>query len=112
MSTFTPPSVNDLPPVLPDGDPEQTRESVRLFRFFRARPSGVNVYLYKLGSLSEAAHGRVTEDDPITLYDTAGQPTTNGWEDLEVVFYGGHGPTTLISDWETVLTDAGYTVDP
>lgn len=81
-----------------------------LFRFFRARPRGVNVYLYKTGTPSEAAHGRVTEDHPISLYDANGVLTTNGWEDLEQVFWGGTGPYTLISDWASVLTAAGYSV--
>lgn len=81
-------------------------------RFYKARPAGVNVYLYKTGSLSATAHGRVSEDDPIALYDANGVMTSNGWDDIEVVFWGGHGPTTLIKDWSTVLTNAGYTVDP
>ena len=112
MSTFAPSSVNEAPPVLPDGDPDQTEGQVRLFRYYKARPTGVNVYLYKAGSPSAIAHGRVTEEDPITLYNSAGVATSTGWEDIEVVFYGGHEPTTLIRDWEDVLTAAGYTVTP
>lgn len=111
MSTFTPPSANEAPNVLPDGDPEQTPLAVRLMRFYRSRPTGINVYLYKAGSLSEAAHGRVTEEDPVALYDsTTGVLTTNGWDDIEMVFWGGHGPYDLISDWASVLSGAGYTV--
>lgn len=97
--------------MLPAGDPDNG-EGVRLFRFFRARPAGINVYLYKANSLSAAHWGRVTESDPITLYDANAVPTTNGWDDLEIVFWGGSGPYTLINDWATVLTNAGYTVDP
>lgn len=111
MSTFTPPSRTENPPVLPDGDPDNG-EGVRLFRFFKARPAGINVYLYKAGSVSEAKWGRVTEIDPIALYDSNAVATTTGWSDIETVFWGGSGPYTLIRDWEQVLTDAGYHVDP
>lgn len=104
--TFVTPAVNDVPPTLPNdwdlGD--------RLFRFFRARPSGVNVYLYKAGSLSAVAHGRVDETDPIALYDTNGVVTTNGWEDLETVFWGGCQPVEVTDEQATVLTAAGYTI--
>jgi hypothetical protein len=79
-------------------------------RFYRARPVGVNVYMYRVGTLSATAHGRVTEDDPIALYDSDGVMTSDGWSDIEMVFWGGTGPYALQSDWATVLTDAGYTI--
>ena len=110
MATFAPPTRNEQPPVLPEGDPDQTEGAFRLFRFYKARPTGVNVYMYKIGSLFAAARGRVTEEDPVTLYDSNAVMTSNGWDDIEVVFWGAHAPTTLIDDWATVLTAAGYIV--
>lgn len=110
MSTFTPPTVSDVPPVLPEGDPEQSDLAFRLYRFFRSRPSGVNVYLYKAGTVSATAHGRVTEDDPTTLYDSSGNATTDGWSDLQRVFWGGTTAVDVTSEEATLLTDAGYTV--
>lgn len=109
--TFTPPTRSEVPPVLPEGSPEQSEGAFRLFRFFRARPAGVNVYLYKSGSLSAAAHGRVTEDDPTALYDSLGVLTTDGWQDIEVVFWGGHAAVVVTSDQAVALTAAGYLVD-
>lgn len=107
---FTPSSVNEVPPVLPVGDPEQSAEAHRLFRFFRSRPAGVNVYLYKTGTLSATAHGRVTETDPVTLYDSSGNPTSNGWQDLELVFWGGCAAVEVTASQKSALESAGYTV--
>lgn len=104
---FAPPVVNDIPPALL---PEEPHMGDRLMRFFRARPSGVNVYMYRVGTLSEIAHGRVDETDPITLYDTHAVPVSNGWEDLERVFWGGCDPTEVTDEQAQALIDAGYIV--
>lgn len=110
MSTFTPSATTTVPAVLPDGDPEQTPAQRALYRFFGARPEGVNVYMYKAGSTSALAYGRVTENDPVAQYDSSGTLTSDGWEDIELVFWGGHGAVTVTSDQATALTAAGYTV--
>ena len=75
----------------------------------------MNVYLYKVGSttatsLAAQSLPRVSETDPISLYDSAGAVTTNGWDDLEIVFWGGTGPYTVTAAQATVLTAAGYTI--
>lgn len=111
MATFTPPAnATEVPPVLPVGDPEQSALGFRLFRFYRARPAGRNVYMYKAGSVSATAFGRVTETDPTSTYNSSGVATSNGWDDIEIVFYGGHGAVTVTSAQATALTNAGYTV--
>lgn len=86
-------------------------------RFFRARPEGVNVYIYKVGSTTAnylagltPSQGRVTEDDPVTLYDSAGVPTTNGWDDLEIVFWGGTNAVDITASQAAALVSAGYTI--
>jgi hypothetical protein len=71
----------------------------------------MNVYLYKSGSVSALAHGRVDETDPVTLYDSNGVATTNGWDDLELVFWGGHEAVEVTDAQAAALVGAGYTVD-
>lgn len=107
---FTPPVVSEIPPVFPDSDPEQTPGGFRLFRFFRSRPAGVNVYIYKSGSQSANAYGRVTENDPTAIYSSSGVAVSTGWEDIELVAWGGHGPVTVTADQKSALEAAGYTV--
>lgn len=97
-----------MPPILPEGDPEQSAGAFRLMRYYRSRPDGRNVYVYKLGSISATAFGRVTEVDPSTTYGSDGVATSDGWSDLQIVFYGGHAPQTIDSTMVTVLTNAGY----
>lgn len=110
MAIFTPPVDSaGVPPVLPVGDPEQSPGSYRLMRYYRSRPMGRNVYVYKAGSTTAVALGtQVTENDPVTQYDSNGNVTTNGWQDLQVVFYGGHAPQTINAAMVTLLTNAGY----
>lgn len=85
---------------------------MRLFRFFKARPAGINVYVYKTGSVSEATFGRVTETDPQATYSTAGVVLSTGWEDIQVALWGGHDNVEISQDVADALTLAGYTVDP
>jgi hypothetical protein len=77
-------------------------------RWYRSRPAGRNVYVYKAGSVSAKAFGRVTEVDPATTYGTTGQPTSNGWDDLQIAFYGGHAPQTVNATMAALLTAAGF----
>lgn len=111
MASFTPPTRSDIPPVLPEGDLEQNPVAFRLFRFFRARPSGINVFLYKNGTYSASRFGQVTETDPVAIYNSSGVAVSDGWEDLQLVFWGGHGAVIIDDDVAQLLVDAGYTVD-
>lgn len=106
MPTFTPSAISAVPPTLPDTD----GVAERLFRYYKSRPEGVNVYIYKAGSPAATAFGRVSENDPITVYNSAGVAISTGWEDLELVAWGGHGPITVNSDQAAALVAAGYTV--
>lgn len=109
MSVFTPPVLAaGVPPVLPVGDPAQSAVSYRLMRYYRSRPEGINVYVYRAGTVSATAFGRVTEVDPSTTYGSTGQPTSNGWDDIQVVFWGTHGAQEIDAAMVTLLTDAGY----
>lgn len=109
MSTFTPPvdSAAD-PPVLPVGDPAQSPGGYRLFRYYRSRPAGRNVYVYKLGTVSATNFGRVTEQDPSASYDTNGKLASNGWDDIQIIFWGGHSSQTVDAAMAALLTTAGY----
>ena len=102
MSTFTPPAQSTVPPILPSNDPDQTPEGFRLFRHYRSRPEGINVYL-----LSDDT---ITEDDPdqerVFWAEAEGTPY------VKRAFYGGHDDYDLTDAEATLLTDAGYTVTP
>lgn len=109
MATFTPPvDASGDPPVLPVGDPGQSPGAYRLMRWYRSRPVGRNVYVYKTGSVSATAFGRVTEIDPVTTYNSSGVMTSNGWQDIQVIFWGGHVPQTVDATMAALLTTAGY----
>lgn len=109
MATFTcPVDTAGDPPVLPVGDPAQTAASYRLMRYYRSRPAGRNVYVYKAGSISATTFGRVTEVDPAASYDASGNLSSTGWQDIQVVFWGGHAPQSIDAAMVTVLTNAGY----
>ncbi len=110
MATFTPPTVNDTPPVLPVGDPDQEPGAYRLFRHFRARPSGINVYQYRVGSGMQLAVGIISEVDPYSTYNADGSLASNGWDDLETVWWGGHDDVPITAAQSALLVAAGYTV--
>lgn len=110
MPTFSPPVVSDVPPVLPEGDPEQSGPAFRLFRYYRARPRGLNVYVYRAGTVSAGVFGRVTEVDPVTTY-TGGVATSDGWSDIEQVIWGGHAPVYVSDSVADALVAAGYDVN-
>jgi hypothetical protein len=97
--------------VLPDGDPEQDPIAARLFRYYRARPGGDgnNVYYRILsGKGTPAEVGEVTNTDPVTTYDSNGQPLVDGWSDVEHVWWAGHEAETITSAQETALIAGGY----
>lgn len=112
MATFTCPidTAGD-PPVLPVGDPGQSAASYRLMRYYRSRPVGRNVYVYKAGSVSATNFGRVTEIDPSTSYGPTGIMTSNGWDDIQIVFWGGHSPQTVDATMAALLTANGYSAN-
>jgi hypothetical protein len=104
---FTPRSRLENPPILPD-----SRGAARhLFRHYRTRPAGINVYMYRQGTVSAAQFGRVSEEDPETTYNSDGVAISNGWEDIEVVFYGGHDGVDVTAAQALLLESQGYTVD-
>ncbi len=109
---FTPPTLNQAPPVLPDGDPDNGEGGVRLFRFFRARPTGQTVYQYRAGSPMAVRLGEISETDPFALYDHTGTATTDGWQDVVTVFWGGCNPVEITDAQAVLLVAAGYHVDP
>lgn len=109
MATFTcPVDTAGDPPVLPVGDTAQSEASYRLMRYFSSRPAGENVYVYKTGSVSATNFGQATLQDPSTSYDTNGNIASNGWDDIQVVFWGGHAPQTINAAMVTILTNNGF----
>ena len=108
MSTFQAPSDSDGdPPVLPEGDPDQSQIGFRLFRYFNSRPAGRNVYYRETNGV-----GSVTETDPQTTYDSNGNVLVDGWSDVVHVWWGGHAAETVTAAQATALTNAGYTLGP
>lgn len=102
MSTFTPPSRNAVPPVLPTISADQSRLARRLFRHYRSRPEGINVYY-----LSD---GTITEDDPDGENVVWAQGDKVGATYVVTAWYGGHDDYQLTTAEATALTLAGYTV--
>ena len=95
MATFTPPvDANMVPPVLPD-----TRGVQRLlFQHYASTARGRNVYIIN-GAPGTGAGGTVTENSP------------TGYDVINRVFYGGHGPYTDVTAIEAaLLIAAGYVV--
>lgn len=76
-----------------------------LFRHYRSRPEGRNVYIYSDGSVSEVDPNGVTTQWQATDGDQTGIYIT-------ACFYGGHGAYPVTATQATLLTAAGYTVDP
>jgi hypothetical protein len=105
-TTFTPPGVSGVPPVLPYGHAEQSALGFRLFRHYRARPEGVNVYL-----LSDDT---ITEEDPDgsqvvwSRNDRTGDSINAKW--VVTAWFGGHDNYELTDHEAALLAAAGYTV--
>ena len=82
MPTFTPPTVNDVPPVYPSDEKNQDP-----WRFFADGPRGLNVWKLNDGSYTQA--------EPQTLANVA------------VVYHGGHIHPITAGE-AALLTAAGY----
>jgi hypothetical protein len=121
MSTFTPPTIQDWPQVLPDSTPLQKR----LYGHFQLRTRGVNVFKLSDGSYVQdtatAENSNTSVPYPWNLgtkdgvygwvHDQQHNITTTIANDpfIVSVYYGGHSYS--VDSVETAaLTNAGYTV--
>jgi hypothetical protein len=101
VATFTPPARSTaVPPILPYDGPDQSPAGRLLFRHYRGRPEGINVFLL--------SNGTITEEDPDsenTFWERGdGQPY------VMTAWYGGHDDYN-VTDYEAALLQAaGYTV--
>lgn len=103
MATFTPPvNASGVPSVLPVGDPEQTALGYKLFRHYKARPEGVDVFLYSDGS------ARTTPPDSRTSFWSAMDTTRTTQPYVTHAFWGGHAPETITTAEAALLTAAGF----
>ena len=105
MASFQAPTNEDgLPPILPSTRGIQRR----LFRFYRPRPEGINVYIY--------SDDTVSEDDPNgservwTIHDINVDNPNAAY--VTHVFWGGHEADPITDEEATLLTAAGYEVIP
>lgn len=103
MASFTPPAnATENPPTLPGSTPLQKS----LFRHFRARPAGINVYILN--------DDTVTEDDPDgtavvwVIGDRNGEAISAKY--VKRAFYGGATYTDVTDAESTLLVAAGYSV--
>lgn len=81
-------------------DEDATPLQRALFRHYRARPAGRNVYIYSNNTVSEL------DPDGETTFTTRHEGTPY----VTAFFQGGAGPYTITSAQATLLTNAGYTV--
>jgi hypothetical protein len=102
MGTFTPPAqAGGVPPTLP------RHPGNKLFQHYRARPEGINVFLY--------SDGTVSEDEPDgtdrvwSIRDRNGDAINATY--ITRCFYGGHDAYEISQAEADLLTNAGYTVD-
>lgn len=115
MATFTPPTAAVVPPFLPD----TTGPAKNLFKYFKARKRGVNVF--------KLSNGTYVQDYPTPENSNTaipypiipdGQPYATSWlysvptyfnQAVTVVttYYGGHSYTVSAAE-ATALTAAGY----
>jgi hypothetical protein len=83
VPTFTAPVSDLVPPILPD-----TRgPALGLFRHYKSRAQGRNVYI---------VNGVASENSP------------TGSDVVTRVFYGGHDPESITAAEAVILTAAGY----
>lgn len=111
MTHFSPPvQPHAVPPTLPDGDPDQDVLGARLMRFYAARPGGDgnNVYYRIVSAPGDPEVGSVTDQDPVTTYDTAGNVLVAAWSDVAQVWWAGHDPVEVTAPQATALVAAGY----
>lgn len=113
MPTFTPPvSSTGVPPVLPEGDPEQHPLGYRLMRYYSARPGGDgnNVYYRVVSGSGPSEVGEVTNVDPYTTYNSDGSVLVDGWSDVAHVWWAGHIGEEITVAQAVALANAGYMV--
>lgn len=103
MASFTPPAnATENPPILP----ESRGPAAALFRHYRGRPVGRNVFIYSDSTVSE-----VDPDGVSTFWqEVEGTPFITGHSAVSGVFYGGHDNQYVTAAQATLLTNAGYTV--
>lgn len=105
MPSFEAPAVDGVPSILPSTRGLQRK----LFRHYRSRPEGVNVFIYSDGTVSESEPNgstalwreadRTGDTEPTAPYVTH-------------VFWGGHEPEEVTEAEAALLTAAGYEVIP
>ena len=110
MATFTPPADNQtppadtsagsVPPVAVDSRDITDPLAQRLFRYYKTRRRGRNVFILK--------NGTVTENLPASSYNSDGTLNQEAWSQVDTIFWGGHGPQVITSAQQTTLTGAGY----
>ena len=96
MATFTPPATSTVPPVLPTS----SGVSYLLFRHYRTRPEGINVYVLSDGTVTE------TDPDGTNVYWQAAE----GSPYVTECFYGGHDAYNISDATAALLISEGYTV--
>lgn len=89
-----------MPPTIGSHDPTWSALGNRLFRHYRARPEGRNVYILSDGTVTE-----LDPDQETMFWDRA-----DGSPYVVVALYGGHDSYEVTSAQATLLTNAGYTV--
>jgi hypothetical protein len=103
---FTPPATSSVPAVLPQGTPGQSQAAYALFRHYRARPEGTNVFYLSDGTVTE------TEPDGESVVWTADERQSHNQNAPYVVraFYGGHDNYEVNSNEANALIAEGYHV--
>lgn len=97
------PVVEDIPPTLP----ETTGVPYRLFRHYRPRARGINVYILTDGTVTQE---HPSETSPITTF---GPPFPPGYVTVTQVgvrltLFGGHVDQEISEADATILEAAGY----
>lgn len=100
MATFTPPADNLVPPIAVDSRDVTDPLAQKLFRYYKSRPRGRNVFIL--------TNNTVTEDLPASSYNADGTLNTEAWSQVSRVFYGGHIGYQISASEQSILTAAGY----
>lgn len=95
--TYTPPTVNDVPPV----DATEQGPAYRLMRHFGTRPRGQNVWRLINGTFT------LTQPYPTVSLADARHEAVDAAATYIDVFYGGHQYTSVSSDDALALQAAG-----
>lgn len=105
MASFQAPSnAQGVPPILPTSRGGERK----LFRFYRPRPEGINVFIYSDDEVSE------NEPDGSTRVWSISDRTPDSLNAPYVthVFWGGHDADPITDEEAALLTGAGYEVIP